>query len=151
VTVLVIACPHALGLAVPLVTAISTTLAAKQGLLVRQRPALEAARNVDVVLFDKTGTLTKGEQGEGEVITEHSRDDLLALAAGVETWSEHPIARAIVNAAKERKLRIPAAVGFAALPGRGAKAAVGGSPVYVGGPQLIKELKATVPGFIKNK
>jgi Cu2+-exporting ATPase len=150
VTVLVIACPHALGLAIPLVTAISTTLAAKNGLLIRQRMALEAARNIDVVLFDKTGTLTKGEQGVVDIITDGSKQELLAMAAAVESDSEHPIARAIVNAAKEQKLTIPQATGFSALSGRGAKAKVMDRHlVYVGGPRLVEELKATVSPAIK--
>ncbi len=141
VTVLVIACPHALGLAVPLVTAISTTLAAKNGLLVRERMALEAARNIDVVLFDKTGTLTKGEQGVVDIITDGAKaNEVLALAASVELESEHPIAKAIVTFAKGKKLQIIAAKKFSAMSGRGAKATVGADAVYVGGPRLIEEL-----------
>ena len=143
VTVLVIACPHALGLAIPLVTAISTTLAARNGLLLRQRAALEAARNIDVVLFDKTGTLTKGEQGVVDVVaTDGDINEELALAASVEAESEHPIARAIVKAAGERKVKVPAATSFVALSGRGAKATVQNQVVYVGGPHLRDELKA---------
>ncbi len=149
VTVLVIACPHALGLAIPLVTAISTTLAAKNGLLIRQRMALEAARNIDVVLFDKTGTLTKGEQGVVEVVAEGGQDNLLALAAAVETESEHPIARAIVAAAKQHKLTVAAATNFSALSGRGAKADVAGKTIHVGGPHLIQELQASLPQAIQ--
>jgi len=149
VTVLVIACPHALGLAIPLVTAISTTLAAKNGLLIRQRPALEAARNVDVILFDKTGTLTKGEQGVVDIVADGDKKELLALAAAVENESEHPIARAIINSAKEQKLRVPQATSFGSLAGRGAKAQVSGKTVYVGGPRLIEELQAAVPEVIK--
>ncbi len=142
VTVLVIACPHALGLAVPLVTAISTTLAAKNGLLIRERMALEAARNIDVVLFDKTGTLTKGEQGVVDIITPGNKKDLLRLAAAVESDSEHPIARAIVHYAKQQKLSAPKASDFAALSGRGAKAKVHGEVVYVGSPRMVEELSA---------
>lgn len=150
VTVLVIACPHALGLAVPLVTAISTTLAAKNGLLVRQRPALESARNIDVVLFDKTGTLTRGEQGVVDVATDGDEQELLAIAAAIEAESEHPIAQAIVRAAKEQKLSIPQVSGFSAMAGRGAKAMVMGKHVaYVGGPRLVEELKATIPANIQ--
>lgn len=149
VTVLVIACPHALGLAIPLVTAISTTVAAKNGLLVRQRVALEAARNIDIVLFDKTGTLTKGEQGVVDVITDGNKKELLALAAAVEDESEHPIARAIVTSAKEQKVRVAKAANFTALAGRGAKAKIGSKLVYVGGPRLIEELKAELPGNLK--
>jgi P-type Cu2+ transporter len=150
VTVLVIACPHALGLAVPLVTAISTTLAAKNGLLVRQRMALEAARNVDVVLFDKTGTLTKGEQGVVDIVTDGDKKELLAIAAAVESESEHPIARAVVKAAKEQNLKIPAISNFSALAGRGAKAIImNRHEAYVGGPRLVEELKATMPGAVE--
>ena len=149
VTVLVIACPHALGLAVPLVTAISTTLAAKNGLLVRQRMALEAARNVDVVLFDKTGTLTRGEQGVVDIVVDGDANQLLALAAAVENESEHPIARAIVASAKERRLAVPLATGFSALAGRGAVGTVEGKLIHVGGPRMIEELGATLPEAIK--
>lgn len=141
VTVLVIACPHALGLAVPLVTAISTTLAAKNGLLVRERMALEAARNIDVVLFDKTGTLTKGEQGVVDILTADAKvNDVLALAASVELESEHPIAKAIVTFAKGKKLKLIVAKKFSAMSGRGAKATVGADIIYVGGPKLLEEL-----------
>lgn len=150
VTVLVIACPHALGLAVPLVTAISTTLAAKNGLLVRERVALEAARNIDVVLFDKTGTLTKGEQGVVDVTTDGIRaNELLILAASVELESEHPIARAIVTTAKEKGLKLPSAVNFSAMSGRGAKALIGNDTIYVGGPRLLEELSVTLPVAIQ--
>ncbi|HKX73485.1 MAG TPA: copper-translocating P-type ATPase [Candidatus Saccharimonadales bacterium] len=149
VTVLVIACPHALGLAVPLVTAISTTLAAKNGLLVRQRMALEAARNVDVVLFDKTGTLTRGEQGVVDVVADGDKDQLLTLAAAVENESEHPIARAIVASAKAKGLHLPQASGFSALSGRGAVGTIEGSTIHVGGPRMIEELKAHLPETIK--
>jgi Cu2+-exporting ATPase len=149
VTVLVIACPHALGLAVPLVTAISTTLAAKNGLLIRQRPALEAARNIDVILFDKTGTLTKGEQGVVDVVTEGDKKELLALAAAVEDESEHPIAMAIVASAKQQKIMLSKAVGFSSLAGRGAQAKINGQTIYVGGPRLIEELGAIVPQIIE--
>lgn len=148
VTVLVIACPHALGLAVPLVTAISTTQAAKNGLLVRQRLALEAARNIDVVLFDKTGTLTKGEQGVVDMVADDA-NALLSLAAAVEAESEHPIAHAIVAAAQDRQLKPLPATGFEALSGRGAKATVDGRAVYVSGPRLIAELTAELPERIK--
>ena len=150
VTVLVIACPHALGLAVPLVTAISTTLAAKNGLLIRQRKALEAARNLDVVLFDKTGTLTRGEQGVVDIVTDGDKNELLAIAAAVEAESEHPIARAIVKAAKDQKLNVPQASGFSALAGRGAKAVImGRHEAYIGGPRLVEELSATMADSIQ--
>lgn len=150
VTVLVIACPHALGLAVPLVTAISTTKAAHSGLLVRQRMALEAARNIDVVLFDKTGTLTKGEQGVVDVVTGGDKKELLAVAAAIEAESEHPIAHAIVKAAKEQKLQIPQVSGFSALAGRGAQALIMNRHLaYVGGPRLVEELHAHMSETVK--
>jgi len=144
VTVLIIACPHALGLAIPLVTAISTTLAAKNGILVKQRMALEAARNIDVVLFDKTGTLTKGEQGVVDVIASDKKQ-LLAKAAAVEHESEHPIARAIVEAAEQSVYKKFKVSGFSALSGRGAKATVDGVAIHVGGPRMIEELKVELP------
>ena len=150
VTVLVIACPHALGLAIPLVTAISTTLAAKNGLLVRQRVALKAARNVDVVLFDKTGTLTKGEQGVVDIVTNGDTKELLAIAAAIESESEHPIARAIVKAAKDQKLPVLEVSGFSALAGRGAQAMIMSHHMaYVGGPRLVEELKAQMPEIVQ--
>lgn len=134
VTVMVIACPHALGLAIPLVVAISTTLAARNGLLVRDRLALELARNLDLVIFDKTGTLTKGEQGVVGVYPtgDIAEDDALALAAAVEKDSEHAIARAIVRAAEEKRLDLPEVEGFRALPGRGVEARIGGREMTVG-------------------
>ena len=140
VTVLVIACPHALGLAVPLVTAISTTLAAKNGLLVRQRMALEAARNIDVILFDKTGTLTKGEQGVVDVVAK-DKTRMLSLAAALERESEHPIAKAIFQYARGQNVPETHATDFSALSGRGVRAKAGGKMVYVGGPRLLEELK----------
>lgn len=138
VTVLIIACPHALGLAIPLVTAISTTKAAQNGLLIRKRMALESARNIDIVLFDKTGTLTKGEQGVVDMTTD-DENELLRLAASVEQDSEHPIARAIMSAAKDRQIDIVEAQGFSALEGRGATAKVNGRTLFIGGPGLINE------------
>ncbi len=143
VAVLIIACPHALGLAIPLVTAISTTKAAKSGLLIRQRMALEAARKIDVVLFDKTGTLTKGEQGVVNIIS----DDVskyLKLAASIEHDSEHPIARAIVDAAEKKKLSLPKISKFSALEGRGAKAEFNTKEYFVGGPRLLQEHSITL-------
>jgi len=135
-TVLVIACPHALGLAIPLVIAISTSLGAKNGLLVKDRLALERARTLDTVIFDKTGTLTKGEP----VLAEVTDDDSLRLAAAVEADSEHPLARAIVRGATARGLDVPIAGAFEALPGRGAQASVDGRKVAVGGPRLLADL-----------
>lgn len=142
VTVLVIACPHALGLAIPLVTAISTTKAAKNGLLVRERMALETARNIDVVLFDKTGTLTKGEQGVVDIVAASgTSSDVLHWAAIVEQESEHPIARAIMRAAKEQKIELHSVDNFSALSGRGARAEARGKIVHIGGPHLLEELQ----------
>lgn len=139
VTVLVIACPHALGLAIPLVTAISTTLAAKNGLLVRERMALESARNIDVVLFDKTGTLTKGEQGVVDVIAK-DKSRVLGLAVALERESEHPIAKAIFQYAQGQNVPETHTTDFSALSGRGVRAKADGKPVYVGGPRLLVEL-----------
>jgi Cu2+-exporting ATPase len=147
VTVLVIACPHALGLAIPLVIAISTEQAARAGVLIKNRMALERMRTIDVVLFDKTGTLTTGEPELKDVAAAQGveADELLALAAAVESDSEHPVARAIVRAARERNLALPAVTGFASLTGRGVRAAVDGRTVHVGGPALLRELGAVVP------
>jgi Cu2+-exporting ATPase len=144
VTVLVIACPHALGLAVPLVVAISTTLGARSGLLVRDRRGLEEARNVTAVVFDKTGTLTRGEFGVVGVSPAAGvdADDVLSLAAAVEADSEHPIAQGIVRTANERQLRVAPAGRFEALPGRGVRAEVDGRTLYVGGPALLRTLDA---------
>ncbi|HTM00955.1 MAG TPA: heavy metal translocating P-type ATPase [Candidatus Omnitrophota bacterium] len=144
VTVLVIACPHALGLAIPLVVAISTTLGAQNGLLVRDRRGLEEARNVTTVFFDKTGTLTRGEFRVVDIATRDglAPDEALALAAAVERDSEHTIARGIAKSAEERKLAIPAADSFQALPGQGVRARVGGRTLHVGGPALLRTLGA---------
>jgi len=135
-TVLVIACPHALGLAIPLVIAISTSLGARNGLLVKDRLALERARTLDLVIFDKTGTLTRGEP----VLVDVAGDDALRLAAAVEADSEHPLARAVVDGAHERGIAVPTATEFEALAGRGARARVAGDEVSVGGPRLLAEL-----------
>jgi Cu2+-exporting ATPase len=142
VTVLVIACPHALGLAIPLVIAISTTLGARSGLLVRDRRGLEEARNVNTVVFDKTGTLTRGEFGVTSIVTSDGVDpnDALRLAAAIEADSEHPIAQGIVRTATERALRAPRVEGFEALPGRGVRAQVEGRQMYAGGPALLRDL-----------
>ena len=138
-TVLIIACPHALGLAIPLVIAISTSLGAQNGLLVKDRLALERARNLDVIVFDKTGTLTRGALALSGVVVAPSvsEEDLLARAAAVELDSEHPLGKAIVAEAKRRGLTPLPASGFEALPGRGAHALVHGVPVAVGGPRLL--------------
>ena len=139
-TVLVIACPHALGLAIPLVIAISTSLGARNGLLIKNRIALERARNLDVVIFDKTGTLTKG-QPVLAAVSAADEPQLLRLAASVEADSEHPLARAIVAGAKARGIEPSAASGFESLPGRGARATIHGRAVAVGGPRLLADLK----------
>ncbi len=150
VTVLVIACPHALGLAIPLVIAISTSLGARNGLLVKDRLALERARELDVVIFDKTGTLTKGEPVLAAVAVDAGVDeaDLLAFAGAVEADSEHPLAQAIVRGVRERDIEVPAAEAFEALAGRGAKATVGDRVVQVGGPRLLADLGIEPPATL---
>jgi len=142
VTVLVIACPHALGLAVPLVVAITTAIGARNGILVRNRLALESAREIDIVVFDKTGTLTKGQFGVVAITTAEGWDETraLALAAALEGDSEHLIAKAIRRYAQERGLELPAVTGFAALKGRGVQAIFEGETIYVGGPRLLEML-----------
>jgi len=151
VTVLVIACPHALGLAVPLVVAISTRLGAENGLLVRDRRGLEAARNLDTVIFDKTGTLTQMEFRvvEMAVADNTSNEEALRIAAGVESQSEHPIARGIAKTAEERKLDVPAAQEFRSLPGKGVAATVDGVEYHIGGPALLKEEAAQIPDALR--
>ncbi|HKO34821.1 MAG TPA: heavy metal translocating P-type ATPase [Candidatus Limnocylindria bacterium] len=151
-TVLVIACPHALGLAIPLVIAISTTLGARNGLLVKDRLALERAREVKVVIFDKTGTLTRGEPVVAGMVAAPGSDEdaLLAVTAAVEADSEHPLARAVVRAADDRSLAPPAASAFQALAGRGASAAVDGRHVQVGSGRLVAELGLDVPPAVAN-
>jgi P-type Cu2+ transporter len=143
VTVLVIACPHALGLAVPLVIAISTTLGARSGLLVRDRRGLEEARNLNVVVFDKTGTLTLGQHRVVDIVAAEgvAADEALRLAAAVERDSEHPIARALLTSAEERSLGVPRAQGFEALPGHGVQAEVEGRQLKVGGPELLRRFE----------
>ncbi len=168
VAVLVIACPHALGLAVPLVVSISTTLAARNGLLVRQRIALESARNVDVVLFDKTGTLTKGEYGVDKILTNDrprivdspaggslrgtlptTDDQLLQLAASVDSHSEHFVAKAIVKEAKKRGLILLDIKDFKRIAGKGTRAKVNDSDVWVGGEAILKEADVLIPEMFK--
>ena len=139
VTVMVIACPHALGLAIPLVVAVSTSLSARSGLLIKNRDGFEQARNIQAILFDKTGTLTRGEFGVTDIVTldgQMGREDLLKYAASVETNSEHPIARGIVTSARET---LPVE-GFKAIPGKGALGKVNG-----------KEVMAVSPGYLKEK
>jgi Cu2+-exporting ATPase len=146
-TVLIIACPHALGLAIPLVIAISTSLGAQNGLLVKDRLALERARNLDMVIFDKTGTLTRGSPVLSAVSAApgSNESDLLARAAAVEANSEHPLAKAIVAEAKRRNLPTLQAAEFEALPGRGARARVNGKIIEIGGPRLLTEGKVAMP------
>ena len=153
VTVLVIACPHALGLAIPLVIAISTTLGARSGLLVRDRRGLEEARMLDTVVFDKTGTLTRGEFRVVEIATDGtlSETEALALAAAVERDSEHTIARGIVQSAEERGLRIPAVLDFRALPGRGVEARLDGRVLAVGGPALLRQFGTSASAAIAER
>ncbi len=141
-TVLIIACPHALGLAIPLVIAISTSLGAQNGLLVKDRLALERARNLDIVIFDKTGTLTRGSPAVSGVVAAPGSNggDLLAHAAAVEANSEHPLARAIVAEAKRQNLPKLQAADFKALPGRGAQARVNGENIVIGGPRLLTKI-----------
>ena len=143
VSVLVIACPHALGLAVPLVLAISTTLGARNGLLVRDRAGFEDARNLTTVVFDKTGTLTLGAHRvvATRVVSGMSEQDALRFAASVERDAEHPVARAIVQSAADAKLNVPVATGFAAIPGHGVSATVENRVFSVGGPNLLAQLK----------
>lgn len=154
VAVLVIACPHALGLAIPLVASISTTLAARNGFLVKQRLALEAARNIDIVLFDKTGTLTKGEYGVTEIVSNSqlliSNDDLLRLAASVDSHSEHFIAKAIVKEAEKSGLRLFLVDDFQRLPGKGVRGKVEGEEVFVGGEAILSDLDLGIPQELKS-
>jgi len=146
VTVLVIACPHALGLAIPLVISISTATSARAGILVKDRLALERMRSVDTVLFDKTGTLTMGNHAviDHAAVRGWDRDRVLALAAAVEVDSEHPIARAIVAAGRDRG-DVPAATELAALTGRGVQGTVEGHVIAVGGPALLASLNSAEP------
>jgi P-type Cu2+ transporter len=151
-TVLVIACPHALGLAVPLVVAISTAMAARNGVLVRDRLAMEEARNIDMVIFDKTGTLTRGSHGVVGIATAGSVDErsALALAAAIEGDSEHMIASGIRTAGEERNVELPAIANFEAIKGRGVKAEYQGQAVYVGGPRLLELLNLALPLAIRS-
>lgn len=152
VTVLVIACPHALGLAIPLVIAISTTLGARSGLLVRDRRGLETARLVKVVVFDKTGTLTVGEQRVVDIATTGalSAERALALAAAIERDSEHPVAHALLATARDRNIAVPASSRFESLPGRGVTGEVDGRRLAVGGPNLLAERQAVVDAALRD-
>lgn len=150
VAVLVIACPHALGLAVPLVASISTSMAAKNGFLVKQRLALESARNVDIVLFDKTGTLTEGKYGVSKIWTIGvSEKELLGLASSLETHSEHFTARAIVEKANSLNIKSQEVKAFKAIPGVGAKGKVGEREIIIGGLSVISSQK--IPNIIENE
>ncbi len=151
VTVLVIACPHALGLAVPLVVAISTTLGAQSGLLIRDRRGLEEARELDAVIFDKTGTLTLGEFRVVDLAVANgdAEDEALRIAAAVESESEHPIARGIVKTAQDKGMEIPSADGFRAITGKGVAASVEGVEYHMGGPALLEQEDAKVPDALR--
>jgi len=150
-TVLVIACPHALGLAIPLVVAITTSMAASSGILVRDRLALEEAREIDVVIFDKTGTLTKGEFGVVDIATVEGwdEDQALALAAAVESDSEHTLARGVRQAAEERELSLPQVTDFEAIKGRGVRARRDSATLHVGGPRLLEMLELESPADLE--
>ena len=139
VTVLVIACPHALGLAVPLVVAINTSMAAQNGILIRDRIAMEEARKLDTIMFDKTGTLTEGEQSVVDIEAAH-KDDSLSKMAAAESDSEHVIAQAIRRKAEEKDLEVPEPSNFDSISGKGVEAQVDGEKVYVGGPNMLDHL-----------
>ena len=153
VTVMVIACPHALGLAVPLVVAVSTSLSARNGLLIRDRVAFERARLLDTLVFDKTGTLTEGRFGVTDVLAAEgvSDEEVLSLAAAVERGSEHPIAAGIVRSAEQRGLRVPEPHDFEALVGRGAQARIGERTVAVLSPRAAAESGAVVPDEMQRR
>ncbi|MBI2592378.1 heavy metal translocating P-type ATPase [Candidatus Saccharibacteria bacterium] len=154
VTVLIIACPHALGLAIPLVVSISTTLSARNGLLIRKRLALESARSLDMVLFDKTGTLTRGEHGVTDIwpTKGYSQDDILRLAASLEQNSEHIIGKGIVKYAQANKLPLSKVANFSALPGLGVRGVLeDGKPYVAASRRYIEENKLAVPTAVESK
>lgn len=152
VAVLVIACPHALGLAVPLVASISTTMAARNGLLIKQRLALEMARKTDTILFDKTGTLTKGEYGITNIWPVGlSEKEALQLAASIDSHSEHFIAKAIVKKAEEEKVSLLEVKDFSRIPGKGTQGAIGKYLVFVGGEAILEHAGAKVPENLKKE
>jgi Cu2+-exporting ATPase len=153
VAVLVITCPHALGLAIPLVASISTTKAAQNGLLIKSRMALESARTIDTVLFDKTGTLTKGEFGVSAIIPMSDSDEkeVLAYAASVNSHSEHPLAKAMVDEAKKRNIAVSNIQNFERLAGKGARANIDGRNVVVGNEEVLKDALISVSDEMKNK
>jgi Cu2+-exporting ATPase len=144
VTVLVIACPHALGLAIPLVVALSTSITAKSGILIRDRKAFEMVKDVDAVVFDKTGTLTLGSFGVSDTVAFIPEEELLKLTASVELNSEHIIAKAIVDYARQKGIEIPQTKEFRAIPGKGAYGKVGKREVYVGSLNLLNDMKVEV-------
>ncbi len=148
VTVMVTACPHALGVAIPLVVAISTAMSARRGLLIRNRTAFESARKITAMVFDKTGTLTEGKFGVSRVEpldSSFSADDLLATAAALEQHSEHPIAKGIVRAANEKKLSLPAISNFSSITGKGIQGDVSGKRISVVSPGYLKEKNLALP------
>ena len=151
VTVMVIACPHALGLAIPLVVAVSTSISARNGLLVRDRAAFERARDLDTLVFDKTGTLTEGRFGVTELLPAGGveADDLLATAAAVEGGSEHPIAAGVVRSARDRGLALPDVSGFEAITGKGVRAVIGGRTVQILSPGAIKAEGVRFPDALR--
>lgn len=152
VAVLVIACPHALGLAIPLVASISTSIASRKGFLVKNRLALEAARAVDIVLFDKTGTLTKGEFGVDALIPNHILEEkLLAYAGAVNNYSEHPIARAIVAEARKRNISLSPVQKFERVPGKGVHASADGKRIALGNESMLAGIGLTLPSSIKER
>ncbi len=147
VTVLVIACPHALGLAIPLVIANTTSIAARNGILIRNREAIDTAKDLNVIVFDKTGTLTTGQMGVAEIAAVEgvTSDRALGLAAAVEADSEHPMARAIRNSAESLNLSVPVPSSFEALKGRGVRATIEATDVFVGGPRLLESMELATP------
>jgi len=151
ITVIVITCPHALGLAIPVVTAISTTLAARKGILIKNAKALQIAKTIDVVVFDKTGTLTKGEFGVTDIVKlgNWSDQEILANAAAIEVNSEHVIAKGIIKKAQEESLQIKNAEKFTAIPGKGARALVGKKEVYVGNANLMRDIGVKLEEYEK--
>ena len=152
-TVLVIACPHALGLAIPLVVAISTTLSAQNGLLIRNRTAFENARKISTIVFDKTGTLTKGTFGVKEIYSLsalYSEDEVLWLFAGLDKNSEHPIAKAIINEAKNRDINLPPVEKFKAIRGKGTEGMIEGKKISIASPGYIEELGLKIPDTLKD-
>jgi Cu2+-exporting ATPase len=154
VTVMVISCPHALGLAVPLVVAISTTMSAKRGLLIRNRTAFENARHITTIVFDKTGTLTKGSHELSEIkliSNKYDEKELLRLASGIEQHSEHYIAKGLMRKAKAEEIKVPASEKFNNLPGKGIEGIVEGKEIKVVGPNYLKENKIEIPDNAQNK